>query len=220
MEKKSETTVTDAYGGDNPFVSKNVVLCSDGKYRWVYEMKLMKDFWVLGTILKIFGGIIGAGAVIFFLVELFGNHDYLGVVKMVGIMGAILLGLSLLGYLVYAAIMGGTYCVVYTLDDKGILQEQQMKQAKKADLLADILTLAGALTGNMTTAGTGLSSARRTSMHSAFKETKKVTGIRRKGLTKLDAFLSHDRIYCEPDDYDFVWDYIRSRCTGAKVIEK
>ena len=219
MREKSENTVTDTNGND-PFVSKNVVLCADGKYRWVYEMKLLKDFWVLGTILKIFGGIIGAGAVIFLIVELFGNHDYLGVLKMVGIMSAILLGLSVIGYLVYAAIMGGTYCVVYTMDDKGILQEQQMKQARKSELLADILTLAGALTGNMTATGTGLSSARRTSMHSVFEGTKKVTGIWKKGLTKLDSLFSHDRIYCERDDFEFVWDYIRSRCIGAKVIEK
>lgn len=99
MREKSENTVSDKNGND-PFVSKNVVLCADGKYRWVYEMKLLKDFWVLGTILKIFGGIIGAGAVIFLIVELFGNHDYLGVLKMVGIMSAILLGLSVIGYLV------------------------------------------------------------------------------------------------------------------------
>lgn len=218
MKNKSENTPAAAV--EDPFVSRNVVLCTDGKYRWVYEMKLLKDFWVLGTILKIFGGIIGAGAVIFLIVELFGSHDYFGVLKMVGIMSAIFLALSVIGYLVYAAIMGGTYCVVYTMDDKSILQEQQMKQARKADLLADILTLAGALTGNMTTAGMGLSSARRTSMCSAFEGTKKVTGIGKKGLTKLDSPLSHDRIYCERDDFEFVWDYIRSRCIGAKVIEK
>ena len=218
MKDKSENTA--ASGVENPFVSRNVVLCTDGKYRWVYEMKLLKDFWVLGTILKIFGGIIGAGAVIFLLVELFGSHDYLGVLKMVGIMSAILLSLSVIGYLVYAAIMGGTYCVVYTMDDKGILQEQQVKQARKAELLADILTLAGALSGNLTTTGMGLSSARRTSMYSNFEGTKKVTGIWKKGLTRLDAPLSHDRIYCERDDFEFVWDYIKSRCVGAKVIEK
>ena len=57
MKDKSENTP--ASDVENPFVSKNVVLCTDGKYRWVYEMKLLKDFWVLGTILKIFGGIIG-----------------------------------------------------------------------------------------------------------------------------------------------------------------
>ena len=218
MKKTTESPIVS--DGDDPFVSKNVVLCSDGKYRWVYEMKLLKDFWVLGTILKIFGGIIAAGAVIFLIVELFGDHDYLGVLKMVGIMSAIFLGLSLIGYLVYAIIMGGTYCVVYTLDDKGILQEQQTKQAQKADLLADILTLAGALTGNATTTGIGLSTARRTSMYSTFQGTKKVTGIWKKGLVKLDCLLSHDRIYCERDDFEFVWDYIRSRCVGAKVIER
>ena len=200
--------------------SKNIVLCKDGKYRWVYELNLFKDFSILGLVLKLFGGIILAGAVIFFIVELFGDHNYMGVLEMVGIMAGIFLVLSVVGYLVYAAIMGGSYCVVFTMDDKGILHEQQAKQAKKADLISDLLVIAGALSGNVTTIGVGLSSAKRTAMHTTFKGTKKASGFARRGLIKLDSLMDHNRIYCEEEDFNFVWNYIKSRCEGAEIKER
>ena len=136
--------------GSDPFVSKNVLLCTDGKYRWVYELGLMKNLWVFWTILKIFGGVILGGMVIFLIVELFGDHNYADVLKMGGIMAAIFLGLSILGYLLYAAMMGGKYCVIFTLDEKGILHEQQAKQAKEASIIGDLLVLAGSASGNLT----------------------------------------------------------------------
>ncbi len=205
---------------DDPHASKNVVLCMDGKYRWVYEVNLFKDFWVLGYMYKIFGGIILGMGVIYFIIQLFGDHEYRFVLEMVGIMCGIFLVLGLIGYLVYAAIMGGKYCVVYTMDDKGILSEQQPKQAKKANIIADLLVLAGALSGNLTTVGMGLSSARKTSMHTTFAGTKKLKGVARRGLIKMDSLFSHDRTYCEQEDFNFVWNYVKSRCEGAKITEK
>ena len=212
--------VSPANSGSDPHVSKNVMLCADGKYRWVYELNLLKDLSILGIVLKIFGGIILAGAVIFFIVELFGGHNYMSVLEMAGIMAGIFLVLSVLGYLLYAAIMGGKYCVVFTMDDKGILHEQQAKQAKKADIIADLLVIAGALSKNITTTGIGLSSARRTAMHTTFKGTKKVSGFAKRGLIKVDSPMDHNRVYCEDEDFNFVWNYIKSRCEGAEIKEK
>jgi len=204
---------------DDPHASKNVVLCMDGKYRWVYEMNLFKDFWLLGLLFKIFGGIIAGMVLIFFIIELFGDHHYNFVLQMLGILCGIFLVLIILGYLIYAAVMGGKYCVIYTMDDAGILSEQQPKQAKKANIIADLLVLAGALSGNMTTVGIGLSSARKTSMYSSFKGVKKLKGVANKGLIKMDARLNHDRTYCEQEDFNFVWNYVKSRCEGAQITE-
>ena len=206
--------------GKDPFVSKNVVLCTDGKYRWVYELNLYRDLSIFWLILKIFGGIILGMGVIFFLVELFGDHNYGFVLEMVGIMLGIFVVLSILGYLIYAAMNGGKYCVVFTMDDKGILHEQQAKQAKKAELVADLLVLAGALTGNLTQVGIGLSSARRTSMYTSFEGTKKLICNAKRGRIKINAALDHNQVYCEDADFNFVWNYIKSRCTGAEIEEK
>ena len=221
FEKKNRAKHTRpaAVDVDDPHASKNVVLCQDGKYRWVYEMNLFKDFWLLGLLFKIFGGIIAGMVLIFFIIELFGDHHYNFVLQMLGILCGIFLVLIILGYLIYAAVMGGKYCVIYTMDDAGILSEQQPKQAKKANIIADLLVLAGALSGNMTTVGIGLSSARKTSMYSSFKGVKKLKGVANKGLIKMDARLNHDRTYCEQEDFNFVWNYVKSRCEGAQITE-
>ena len=86
--------------------------------------------------------------------------------------------------------------------------------------LTSSLPLAGALSGNVTTVGIGLSSARKTSMYTSFEGTKKLKAVAGKGLIKLDAPLSHDRTYCEQEDFNFVWNYIKSRCEGAQITEK
>ena len=206
--------------GKDPYVSKNVVLCTDGKYRWVYEMNLYKDLSILWLVAKVIGGVILGLGFVFFLVELFGDHNYSFVLEMIGIMFGIFFVLIILGYLLYAAMNGGKYCVVFTMDDKGILHEQQAKQAKKAELVADLLVLAGALTGNLTSVGMGLTSARRTSMYTSFEGTKKLIGYAKKGKIKISAALDHNQIYCEEEDFNFVWNYIKSRCTGAEILEK
>ena len=141
---------------------------------------------------------------LFFFVELFGSHNFVSVLQMGGIMAGILLVLSVLGYLLYAAIMGGSYCVVFTMDDEGILQEQQPKQAKKASIVADLLILAGIAAGRPGVVGMGMSSARRTSMYTTFKGTKKLTSLPKKNTIKLDSPMDHNRIWCDPEDFDFV----------------
>ena len=184
-------------------------------------MSLLKDWSIFWLVMKVFIGVILGMGVIGFIIELFGDHEYRFIFEMMGIMIGIFAVLGILGYLLYAAIMGGKFCVLYTMDDAGILMEQQAKQAKKAEIIADLLVLAGALSGNVTTVCMGLSSARRTSMYSTFKGTKKLTAMPKKEVIKMDAPMDHNRIWCEDDDdYNFVWNYIKSRCEGAEIIEK
>ena len=98
-----------ATDGSDPYVSKNVLLCPDGKYRWVYEKNLFKDFSILFLIWKVFAGVIIGMGLLFFIIELFDSHNYGFVLQMVGIMFGIFFVLSILGYLIYAAVMGGKY---------------------------------------------------------------------------------------------------------------
>lgn len=206
-------------GQNDKHVTKNIILCDDKKYRWVYEVNLFKDLSVLGIILKIFGGIILFGILMCFISELFGSHNYMEVLKTGGIMFAIMFGLALIGYFVYAMIMGGKYCVIFTMDYEKITHEQQPKQVKKANVVADLLTFAGALSGNPTVVGVGMSSSNAI-MHTSFLEIKKITSLKKKNTIKLDSPMNHNRVFCEKEDFDFVWDYIKSHCKDAKIIIK
>ena len=48
--------------------TKDVFLCGDGKYRWVYERSLYKDLSILFLIIKIFGAIIFIMWIIYMLI--------------------------------------------------------------------------------------------------------------------------------------------------------
>ena len=42
----------------NTYRGKEVRLCQDGKYRWVYEMSMLKNPTIFLTVFKVFGGIV------------------------------------------------------------------------------------------------------------------------------------------------------------------
>ena len=50
-----------------------------------------------------------------------------------------------------------------------------------------------------------------------FKKVRKIKALRRRHLIKVDELLTKNRIYVEdPEDYEFVLDYISKRCPKAK----
>ena len=199
------------------YVSTNIIFCADGKYRWVYELRLFRNPTVFLMIWKIFfflflgifavtmlGDVIrwGVGALAENLRFLL--YFFLGMTAVVG-----------LGYAVYAAIMGGTYTVLFEMDEHGVNHRQVAPQAKKAKELGALAALAGAARGNFTTVGVGLN-AQRTEMYSDFSGTRRVKACPRRHLIKVNGLLSHNQVYAEPEDFAFVKDYILAHCPNLK----
>lgn len=200
-------------------VTPNIYLCSDGKYRWVYEMNLIKNPTVFVLVWKIFFFILlGIFAMILIVDavewgEIFSERFW----DNLKWMGYFMIGMTVvvgLGYLVYAAIMGGKYIVVFEMDEKGINHIQHPKQVKKAEALAAITTFAGLATGNLSTAGAGMNV--RTEMSTDFSIVRRVKTYPRRHLIKLDGLLEHNQVYAEKEDYEFVKKYIFEHCTEAK----
>lgn len=201
--------------------SGNIKLCTDGKYRWVYEFPLMRNFTILFTIWKVF--LIAAavpGLLVFFLQ--LSDYGFLAALKalveVLGIVLGIVIGLSIIGYLIYALISGGKYIVLFEMGEEGIIHAQLPRQFKKAQVIGMIAALAGAASGNLTMTGAGLISASRSAMESTFKDVKKIIGSRKGHTIYVNAPLNNNQIYMEDADYDFVWNYITSRCPGAQLV--
>ena len=139
-------------------------------------------------------------------------YDWANSIYATNIMAAIFLGLSILGYLLYAAMMGGKYCVIFTMDENGVIHEQIPEQAKKARKLGILTAGAGLATGRLSTIGLGINVANRTSMYSDFKCVRSV----KKGLwgnvIKIREILSNNQVYTHDEDFDFVYNYIREHC--------
>ena len=134
----------------------------------------------------------------------------LGDLKFFGIFVVGMTVIVAVSVLIYAAIMGGKYCVLFEMDDQGVRHIQHPKQIKKAQALADLAVLAGFATCNLSVMGMGMNGSR-TEMYSEFGNVRSVKACRRRNLIKVNGLLNHNQVYTEKEDFDFVLNYISSR---------
>ena len=201
-------------------VTDRVILYDDGVYRWIGELNLYKNPTILFMLWKIFFFIcIG----IFVFTSLFdmGNRDFfwegfLENLKFCGLITGGFLLLALIGYLVYALIMKGRYTVVFEMGKTGFTHRQIAAQAEKAQTISLLTTLAGLLAKNPTTVGVGLNSSR-TAMSTDFDRVRSIQGFRRRGVIKVNEKFEKNQIYVLPEDYDFVWNFVKENCPQAKI---
>ncbi|MCQ2402078.1 MAG: hypothetical protein MJ059_09225 [Lachnospiraceae bacterium] len=192
----------------------SITLCDDGKYRWAYELPMMKSMAILVTVWKVLGI---SMCVPYLIVLISGGFD--DFFKITGVFLLILLGiiiLSLLAYTIVAAMYGWKYCVIFEMDDEGLMHAQQPNQVKKGQAIGWIAALAGAGSGNLTLAGSGLLAATKNGQYSEFSKVRTIKAYPKQHLIKLDYLTSHNQVYVEDDAFEFVEDYIRSRCPDAR----
>lgn len=205
----------------------SVALCQDGKYRWAYELGLFSNPTILFLIWKIFAGI-GVGLWFLMAIMRVADNDWdvaesvpdsaSGIpVALIGL-GAVLL-VSAIGYVVYAIMQGGKYCVMFEMDDTGVTHRQMPSQVRKAEVIGMINVLAGIATGNMTQAGIGLTSAQ-SELRSDFKAVRSIEGNRHRCVIKVNEPMAKNQVYVEPADYDFVMGYISGHCPNARTTDR
>ena len=199
------------------YQGKEVRLCNDGKYRWAYEMNLLKNPTIFFTVLKVmmisigivwlFGLVIGLGDM---------KLDYfLFWTKLSGVMLGVFVILTIIGVLITAAILG-KYVVLFEMDEMGVTHIQMPRQVKKAEVIGLITALVGAMAKSPTTMGAGLLAASKTKSTSVFANVRRVKARRRLNLIKVNQLLDKNQVYVPDEDFDFVYDFIKSRCTKAK----
>ena len=196
-----------------------VRLCDDGKYRWVYEMNMLTNPTIFLTVFKVFLYIILAGWLIFgtFLYLIHGDFEgFLDMSKGMLVALAIMAGLTLLGVLFLAALYGGKYVVLFEMDEQEIKHIQLPRQVKKAQAISLITTLVGLAAKKPTTAGAGLLAAGKSSSTSVYANVRRVVARRNLHLIKVNQLLNKNQIYVPDEDFDFVYEFIKSRCIHAK----
>ena len=201
-------------------ISKNVTKFDDGKYRWVYELNLFKNPTVFFLVWKIFFFIIvGIFAFIIIIDAIqrsgFFPDGFFGTLK---ILGYFILGMTALvgiSYLIYAAIMGGKYTVEFEMDENGVNHKQIPSQAEKARKIGRAAAATGFAAGSMSAGMAGIN-AQRTEMYSEFSKVKKVKPCPRRRLIKVNGVLSHNQVYAQKEDFEFVKNYIISHCPNIK----
>ena len=207
---------------DKIYKSENITMCKDGKYRWVYELDMYKSTAIIKELWRVLL-ISGAIVMVFLFIINIMDGDLMETLRFIaqsaGIMFGIFLILSIVGYLLFAFIIGGKYCVVFEMDEEGINHKQHQKHVKKSELIGAITALAGIAGGRIGTVGTGMLAAARTSMLTYFDDVKELEILPKEHLIRLNETLSRNQVYAEDEDFAFVADYIKNRCRNAKVKE-
>ncbi len=196
--------------------SGSILQKEQGKFFWVYEMPMLKSFFLLFEVWRALGAAfltVAALMVIINLVSGNGAGSLWEVLMPPLIPFAIIMVLSVPAYYIVTKANNGRYTVLFEMDDEGI-DHIQIKTEKARAL--DLLTVfVGKAAGNRTATAAGMLSASGGSLYSRFSSVRKIRAYPGKHLITLTGRLVRNQVYADDEDFDFVYDYIVSRCPGA-----
>ena len=202
-----------------------VVHCSDGLYRWIYELNMYRNPIIFYTVVKVLGISFAVVAVFMFIVSLFDSGFSLSSVfdgfgdmlhqsdtKYAFIALLVFLSVVVLSYFIVAKSYGGKYMVLFEMDDKQIVHQQMESQFKKMQAINWLTFMAGAVSGNYSMMGLSINNSVRSSMTSEYAHVRKIIPKKRLNTIKVNELLEHNQIYVCDEDFDFVLNYLREHC--------
>ena len=178
-------------------------------------MNMWKNPTILLLVMKIFGWIF-VGTTAFYVLLNIGKSDFwentwkfISIMVIVVVVFAVII---LLSYAILALMYGGKYVMMFEMDETSITHRQMKEQAKKGQAVGWLAILAGVASGRPSTAAAGISAATRTSMTTTFKSVRSIKADKPRNVIKIREILSSNQIYVSDEEFDFVYEYIRSRC--------
>ncbi len=192
----------------------------DGKYRWVYEVPMLRNPTILIDVFKVLG--ISFGIVWLFVLILLafsGDLSWDSFWSLTSVFLLILIGfffLGILSYIIFAWMNGWKYIVLFTLDENVVVHQQMPRQVKKAQLIGELTSLVGALAGRPGVVGAGLLSSSRTSSTSELANVRRIIPRRSLHLIKVNQLLNKNRVFVCDEDFDFVYNFLCEHCPQAR----
>jgi hypothetical protein len=196
------------------------MLYPDGKYRWVYEVPMLKNPSILFDVYKVLG--IGFGVVWLLVLLLICVEDGFTFKNIWNITSGFLilyLVFLIIGYIAHVIVAwsyGWKYVVLFTLDEKLVVHQQMPRQIKKARVLGALIALVGAATGKPGVVGSGVLAASRSTLTSELANVERLIPCRRLHLIKVNQLLNKNRVFVPDEDFDFVYDFLCQYCPKAK----
>ena len=207
-------------GQPGTYVTPNILLCADGKYRWMYELSMFKNPTIFITLCKVFGIALGVMFVLCAILGITsgdGLEGFLGQMKIFLIITGIIAGLILISYPIAVLMLGGKYIVFFEMDEKGVVHNQAPRQFSKAQAIGVMGMLAGALSGNLSGFALGAYVSAVNSMSSTWTNVKSVKSARNRNVIYVNELLFKNQVYADDVDFPFVEGYISSHCPNAKI---
>ena len=203
----------------NDYEGAEVRLCKDGKYRWKYELNMIKNPVIMITVFKVFFYILLGMFLVFgfFLYVIKGDWaGLLDMLKTFGIVLGIFLVLTFLGTALLNLIFGGKYVAIFEMDEKEISHIQLPVQQERARRLGVLTFFVGLFAKRPSTMGAGLLSTVKSVSTSEFDKVRHVRSRRWLHTIKVNQLLDRNQVYVPDEDYDFVYDFIKNHCPNLK----
>ena len=204
----------------NNIKSTHPVLCPDGKYRWVYEVSMLKNpsilmevYWVLG---------VSFGIVWLFVLLMGGCENHFRPAALWDITRGFLILMAVffvLGWIAYFFVSwyyGWKYSILFIMDEQEVVHKQLPGTEGKARAIGKLTALAGAGGGKIGMAGMGVLVANRTSMSSSYSSVRRIIACRRRHLIKVRERFSRNMVFVADEDFDFVYKYLCDHCPNAR----
>ena len=203
---------------------KNITVDENGKYVWEYEVDLHRNRNIFDLIMKILTGIfIFIVAVMLILTALDGSLDFEGFWFFLKIAIPIFLFVYLLGcfsYWLYVRSLGGVYHVRFEMDEEGINHIPMKKEQEYNRKIGLVSMIVGMASRNPGQVGTGMYIASLENIYSDFSKVTSVKADRKHDLINVNYMTLNNQVYADREDYDWVFDFIASRCPKARIVDK
>ena len=192
----------------------------DGKYRWVYEVPMLKNPTILFDVYKVLG--ISFGIVWLFNVLLISCEDGLNLRNLWSftsgflILMLVFLVIGYLAYFIVAWSYGWKYIVLFTLDEKEVVHQMMPRQMEKAKVLGALTALVGSVAGKPGVMGAGVLAASRSTSTSVLANVARLVPRRSLHLIKVNQLLNKNRVFVPDEDFDFVYNFLCQHCPKAK----
>ena len=102
------------------------------------------------------------------------------------------------------------------MDEERIKHIQLPRQVRKAQVVGVIAAMAGIAAKNPAAIGAGTLAAGKSSSTSEYRKVRRVVPRRALHLIKVNQLFERNQIYVQKEDFDFVYEYIKSRCPQKK----
>ena len=217
MDKKKVTVMEKSQELED-LMFRSLFTDTTGKYRWIYEMPMLKSFFLLFEVWKVL--IVSALAVMCLMgiLNLFEGGGLQGMLfarQMGLVVFGILLVLSIPAYYIVTKANNDKYTVLFEMDDSGIDHIQiKTDKAKALDLLTVFMGLSAK---NRTTTAAGTLSASGGSLYTRFANVRRIRAYPEKHLITLSGLLMENQVYVDDADFDFVYRYIVRHCPKADI---
>ena len=197
-----------------PEADGTVRLFPDGTYRWICEVNMYKDTFIIGTLLKVAVGVVVGIWFVLGIADGFENFLQNLTVMLIFLGSAV--ALVLLSYLIIALVRGGKYKALYEMDEKGIDFTQLPREVRNPQAVANARTVADLVGGKLGSLTKSVLADQTNSIETSFEKVRSIRPCPKKHLIRLNAPMSNNRIYTREDDYQFILDYILLHCPQAR----